>query len=82
MVNCDEIISEAEIAGYMNWRGPGAYSQGPINRIKRIVEEVARRAATAERERIINIGLQGFAGDACDFAEWLRDDDPIKGQQK
>ena len=31
-----------------------------------------------ERNRIIHMGLQGFGGDACDFAEWLRDDDPYQ----
>lgn len=29
-----------------------------------------------ERNRIIHIGLQGFGGDACDFAEWLCDENP------
>lgn len=36
-------ISDAEIAGYMNWRGPGAYTQHAMRRIKRIVAEVERR---------------------------------------
>lgn len=30
-------------------------------------------SAAAERERIIKIGLQGFGGDVCDFAEWLQE---------
>lgn len=41
-------MTDAEIAGYMNWRGPGAYTQHHMNRIRRIVEEVQRR----EREAI------------------------------
>lgn len=42
----DDIISEAEIAGFMNWRGPGAYSQHMMRRIKKLIEEVAQRAST------------------------------------
>lgn len=38
-----EIISDAEIHGYMNWRGPGAYTQHSLRRIKQIVAEVDRR---------------------------------------
>lgn len=54
-MNNKDIISEAEIAGFMNWRGPGAYSQGPMNRIKKIVQEVAKRAAVAEREECAKV---------------------------
>jgi CHASE3 domain sensor protein len=42
-------MTDAEIAGYMDWRGPGAYTNRQLVRIRRIVEEVQRR----ERERII-----------------------------
>lgn len=43
-MNADDIISEAEIAGFMNWRGPGAHSAHMMRRIKKLVEEVADRA--------------------------------------
>lgn len=43
----DDIISEAEIAGFMNWSGPGAYSAHMMRRIKKLVAEVAKRASTA-----------------------------------
>ena len=40
-------MTDAEIAGYMDWRGPGAYTERQLVRIRRIVEEVRRR----EREK-------------------------------
>lgn len=43
----DDIISEEEIAAIMNWKGPGAYSQHMMRRIKKLVEEVAKRASTS-----------------------------------
>lgn len=42
-----EIISDAEIAGFMGWRGPGAYTQQNMKRIKLIIEEVVRRVREA-----------------------------------
>ena len=41
-------MTDAEIAGHMNWRGPGAYTKHHMKRIRRIIEEVQRE----ERERI------------------------------
>lgn len=38
-----EIISDAEIAGFMNWRGPGAYTQHQMKRVRRVVTEADRR---------------------------------------
>lgn len=40
-------MTEAEIAGYMGWRGPGAYTQHQMRKIKEIVEEVQRREREA-----------------------------------
>lgn len=40
-------MTDAEIAGYMNWRGPGAYTAHHMKRIKRIIEEVQRREREA-----------------------------------
>ena len=40
-------MTEAEIAGHMNWRGPGAYTAHHMKRIKRIIEEVQRREREA-----------------------------------
>lgn len=51
-------MTDAEIAGYMNWRGPGAYTKHHMKRIRRIVEEVQRREREAcakvcdEHERV------------------------------
>ena len=36
-------MTDAEIEGYMNWRGPGAYTAHAMKRIKRIIEEVKSR---------------------------------------
>jgi hypothetical protein len=40
-------MTDAEIAGYMNWTGPGAYTQHHMKRIRRIVEEVQRQETEA-----------------------------------
>ena len=40
-------MTDAEIAGHMNWRGPGAYTAHHMKRIKRIIEEVQRREREA-----------------------------------
>ena len=47
----DDIISEEEIAAIMNWKGPGAYSQHMMRRIKKLVEEVAGRAVISQEMR-------------------------------
>jgi hypothetical protein len=39
-------MTDAEIAGHMNWRGPGAYTQHAMKRIKKIIAEVQK----SERE--------------------------------
>lgn len=53
-------MTDAEIAGHMNWRGPGAYTQHQLKRVRSIVEEVQRR----ERERIAalveQMGIDGY----------------------
>lgn len=41
------MMTDAEIAGFMNWRGPGAYTQWQMARVRRIVEEVRRREREA-----------------------------------
>lgn len=75
-----EIISDAEIAGYMNWRGPGAYTAHALKRIKRIVEEVQVRTQSQTLEQLqkandaISTALQALgpvAPDCCGCAtEW------------
>lgn len=51
-------MTDAEIAGYMDWRGPGAYTERQLLRIRRIVEEVRRR----EREAMVALAAkQGWA---------------------
>ena len=37
-------LSEAEIAGLMNWRGPGAYTQHAMRRVRSVIDEAERRA--------------------------------------
>jgi len=39
-------MTDAEIAGHMNWSGPGAYTQHAMRRVKRMLEA----AIAAERE--------------------------------
>ena len=60
-------MTDAEIAGYMDWRGPGAYTERQLLRIRRIVEEVQRR----EREAMVALAAkQGWA---------MKNEDPFEG---
>ena len=40
-------LSGAEIAGFMNWRGPGAYTAHAERRIVRLIAEAVRREREA-----------------------------------
>ena len=42
-----EIISDAEIAGYMNWRGPGDYTAAAERRVRRAIADCVRRERRA-----------------------------------
>ena len=60
-------MTDAEIAGYMDWRGPGAYTERQLLRIRRIVEEVQRR----EREAMVALAAkQGWV---------MKNEDPFEG---
>lgn len=61
-----EIISDAEIAGFMGWRGPGAYTQHSLRKIKRIVEEV--RVRTLDRAESETLSQLQQANDAISTA--------------
>lgn len=39
-------ITDAEIAGIMGWRGPGAYTEASLRKIRRVIEEDRARRAT------------------------------------
>ena len=43
----DVPLSAAEIAGFMNWRGPGAYTVHAERRIRRLVAEAVQREREA-----------------------------------
>lgn len=55
-------MTEAEIAGYMGWRGPGAYTQHSMRKILKIVAEVQRREREAARCPV----------DTARVLEWMR----------
>lgn len=37
------MLTDAEIAGYMGWRGPGAYTEAKMRRVKEVIAEAVRR---------------------------------------
>jgi hypothetical protein len=37
------LITDAEIAGYMGWRGPGAYTAHKLRKIRQIIAEAEKR---------------------------------------
>lgn len=49
-------MDQAEIAGYMDWRGPGAYTERQMVKIQRIIEEVRRREREAMRNDVHSCG--------------------------
>lgn len=62
-------MTDAEIAGYMDWRGPGAYTKHQMKRIHRIIEEVQRRERESwpsemeAMERQVNILTDALAAE-------------------
>jgi hypothetical protein len=59
-----EPLTEAEIAGLMNWRGPGAYTAGAMRRVKAVVAEAVKREREACAQLCEERGKVG-AGDAA-----------------
>ena len=59
-------MNDAEIAGYMDWRGPGAYTERQLVRIRRIVDEVRRREREACAKLCDNILARCIAKDVAD----------------
>lgn len=49
-------MDQAEIAGYMDWRGPGAYTERQMVKIQRIIQEVRRRERGAMRHEVHSCG--------------------------
>lgn len=49
-------MDKAEIAGYMDWRGPAAYTEGQMVKIQRIIQEVQRREREAMRNEAHSCG--------------------------
>ena len=40
-------MTDAEIAGYMGWRGPGAYTAASMRKIKHVIAEAENREREA-----------------------------------
>lgn len=51
-------MTDAEIAGYMGWRGPGAYTQHTLRKIREIVGEAQRREREACALLLENYAVQ------------------------
>lgn len=52
-------MTDTEIAGYMGWRGPGAYTDHLMKRIKVLIEEVERRQVEQACEACKPFGKTG-----------------------
>jgi hypothetical protein len=55
-------ISDAEIAGIMGWRGPGAYTEATLRKIRRVVEHAI---AADRRAREVTVTNYGNPVDKC-----------------
>ena len=47
MEDNDQPLSAEEIAGFMNWRGPGAYTAAAERRVRRLIAEAVKRERAA-----------------------------------
>lgn len=55
----DVPLSSAEIGGFMNWRGPGAYTAHAERRLRKAIAEAVRR----EREACARVCEARYVGD-------------------
>ena len=72
----DTRITDAEIAGHMGWRGPGAYTEASLRKIRGIVDHVLRaeRAAASEMQEkdlrdVFNLAWNQALSDAAFYAD-------------
>jgi hypothetical protein len=72
----DTRITDAEIAGYMGWRGPGAYTEASLRKIRQIVDHAVRaeRAAANETKKeelrdVFDLGWSQALSDAAFYVE-------------
>lgn len=56
-------MTEAEIAGYMGWRGPGAYTKHQMRKIKSIVAAAERREREGIKWALLEIADQNVGHD-------------------
>jgi hypothetical protein len=68
----DTRITDAEIAGYMGWRGAGAYTEASLRKIRQIVDHALRaeRAAANETKKeelrdVFDLGWNQALSDAA-----------------
>ena len=70
-------MTDAEIAGYMGWRGPGAYSASAMRKIKRVIADVEsneREACAKVCEELRGLATKDNGDDAAqDFADSIRE---------
>ena len=63
------MLTDAEIAGFMGWRGPGAYTEHKLRKVKGAVEAAVLR----ERERICT--AIKAEDDHCSTGDYMMDSD-------
>jgi len=70
----DTRITDAEIAGYMGWRGPGAYTEASLRKIRGIVDHVLRAERASQPKLPANAAeMVAFIGSHYNS---MRDDKP------
>lgn len=69
-----EMLTDAEIAGYMGWRGPGAYTENKMRKVKSAISEAVAREREACAKvcdtggEIFATGPERYAAKKCAFA--------------
>ena len=69
-------MTDAEIAGYMGWRGPGAYTKATMRKVKAVIAEAVareREACAQECLSFISEVQSRFANNMAEqYAEAIR----------
>ena len=70
----DTRITDAEIAGHMGWRGPGAYTEASLRKIQGIVEHVLRAERASQPKLPANAAeMIAFIGSHYHFMRDMAD---------
>lgn len=74
------MLTDDEIAGYMGWRGPGAYTEHKMRKVKAAIAEAAARERESNNAEIAGLRdrVERLRGLCKSASGWLLDADDIE----